>query len=279
MLVTFTQGHFLNPIITLARQALQSRSDLPFSLYSAQKVQTLANVPVAKPLLIIILSGTKQLGDHEQAQYGEGEFVFLSNHSSIDMRNIPSPNEYCALLIEFDFDDFAPYPVNQGSLTPYLDGKMPHLMEQSLTQLLHFATLAPHPLINRRKNELLDVLYHSGYAQLGKLAQAPNVSAKVFSLIQSDLQRDWTLDVLSEQVYLSPTTLRRKLKAEETSIADLKSRARLGHALHLLQTTSMRIGDIAQQCGFHSQSRFTDQFKRRFSMTPRELRKSRMADE
>ena len=60
---------------------------------------------------------------------------------------------------------------------------------------------------------------------------------------------------------MSSSTLRRKLKSEGNSIQDIRNRVRLGHGLHLLQTTNSSIGNIAFECGYQSQSRFTEQFK------------------
>ncbi len=82
----------------------------------------------------------------------------------------------------------------------------------------------------------------------------------------SDLQDNWSVEVLSEQLFMSSSTLRRRLIAEGTSIIEIRNRARLGHGLHLLQTTMNSIGDIAELCGFQSQSRFAEQFKLLFNM-------------
>ena len=76
------------------------------------------------------------------------------------------------------------------------------------------------------------------------------------------------------RIHLS-STLRRRLKSEGNNIQDIRNQVRLGYGLHLLQTTQLHIGNIAEQCGYQSQSRFTDQFKLLFGMTPRELRKTK----
>jgi AraC-like DNA-binding protein len=75
---------------------------------------------------------------------------------------------------------------------------------------------------------------------------------------------------------MSESTLRRKLKLEGTSVQEVKDQARLGLGLHLLQTTRQPISLVAEKCGYLSQSRFTDRFKKRFGLTPSELRKTKM---
>ena len=89
---------------------------------------------------------------------------------------------------------------------------------------------------------------------------------------------DLTIENICEQLAMSESTLRRKLKLEGTSVQEIKDQARLGLALHLLQTSPDSIGAIADKCGYLSQSRFTERFKRRFGLTPTELRKTKMTD-
>jgi AraC-like DNA-binding protein len=77
---------------------------------------------------------------------------------------------------------------------------------------------------------------------------------------------------------MSESTLRRKLKVESTSVQEIKDSARLGLGLHLLQTSQHSIGIISDKCGYQSQSRFTERFKKQFGLTPSELRKTKMTE-
>ncbi|WP_240674564.1 helix-turn-helix transcriptional regulator [Burkholderia stabilis] len=47
---------------------------------------------------------------------------------------------------------------------------------------------------------------------------------------------------------------------------------RLGHAQHLLAATSMRVVDIALECGFASHAHFTDSFRKHFLCNPTQYR-------
>jgi hypothetical protein len=90
-------------LLSTIKNALNEKREQPFSVYTSIKEQQLLNVPIAKPLLIVVISGNKELGvDNEQTCHS-GEFVFLSDNPSINMRNIPKDKEYFALLIEFDY--------------------------------------------------------------------------------------------------------------------------------------------------------------------------------
>ena len=69
----------MDNIIVVAKKAIKNQSQLPFSVYSSHKEQMITNVPIIKPLLIFILSGTKQLGKSGSVECLSGSFVFLSN--------------------------------------------------------------------------------------------------------------------------------------------------------------------------------------------------------
>lgn len=265
-------------LISLAKKSLLEHSNLnlPFAVYSAYQEQKITNVPISKPLLIIVLSGYKELGKTENIKCDAGSFIFLANSSSIHMRNIPDQEEYFALLIEFDFEDFNDLPQNAGTSQNYVQGQLNSLLESALHQFIDFSLVAPPSAFKFRKRELLELIYYSGYTNIAKLNMNTSLSEKVQAFICDHLSTELTAEFIAAQLFMSSSTLRRKLKSEGNSIQDIRNRVRLGHGLHLLQTTNSSIGNIAFECGYQSQSRFTEQFKNLFGITPRELRKTRM---
>ncbi|MGA8884845.1 MAG: AraC family transcriptional regulator [Acinetobacter sp.] len=268
----------MNNVIDVAKNTLKNESQLPFSVYSSYKVQKITNVPILKPLLIFILSGTKQLGKSDSIECQSGSFIFLSNSPRIDMRNIPLQDEYFAVLIDFDHDDFSELPKMPLPSTKFFQGEINSLLSSALCQFMEMSTIAPSHVMKRRKREILEIIYHSGYTDVCNIVKSPNLSEKVQSLISKDFSCDWSVELIASNLFMSASTLRRKLKSEGNTIQDIRNRARLGYGLHLLQSTQLHIGNIAEQCGYQSQSRFTDQFKLLFGMTPREIRKTKIID-
>jgi len=268
----------VDSIIAVAKTSLKNKSQLPFSIYSSRKEQMITNVPVIKPLLIFILSGIKKLGKNEPVECQSGSFVFLSNNAQIDMRNIPIQEEYFAVLIDFDHEDFFELPKSQGPYKKYFQGEINPILAKALYQYIEFSTIAPLQVMRLRKRELLDIIYLCGYHDVCNIIEPPNLSEKVLSMISNDISCEWPVDLIASNLFMSPSTLRRKLKSEGNSIQDIRNRARLGYGLHLLQTTQFHIGNIAEQCAFQSQSRFSEQFKLLFGMTPREIRKTKLRD-
>lgn len=266
----------MDNIIKIAKKVIQNREHLPFSVYSSQKEQNLTNVQMMKPLLIFILRGVKQIGKDKPIECLSGSFLFLSNSLRMDIRNIPIEEEYFAVLIDFDYEDFKDIPKTSGTCKKYFQGEINPILANALCQFMEFSLIAPSQIIKIRKKEILEIIYYSGYKHICNIVESPNLSQKVQSMMLNDLSYDWSVDLIASNLCMSTSTLRRRLKNEGNKIQDIRNRTRLGYGLHLLQTTPFHIGYIAEQCGYQSQSRFTDQFKLLFGMTPSEIRKTKM---
>ncbi|WP_293128685.1 AraC family transcriptional regulator [Moritella sp.] len=264
-------------LIKLAKKSLSEKTDLPFSIYSSSKEQRIANVPIIKPLLIFILGGSKKLGKDGDKCHS-GSFVFLSNSPNIDMRNIPDDEEYFAVLIEFEYSDFNQFKFKQKVKNKYFKGEINSLLERALQQFIELSMLVEASALNFRKQELLQLLYLSGYEEVSAIAEPPSISQQIYDIINEKVDDDWSVDRLASKLFMSDSTLRRKLKSEGSSIKEIRTRTRLGYGLHLIQTTMEGIGRISMRCGYQSQSRFTEQFKQLFGVTPTELRKTKLND-
>lgn len=273
----------MKELIALAKKTSHKSNGLPFSVYSSIKEQRISNVPIIKPLLVFILGGAKHLGKDKKIVCPSGTFVFLSNSPMIDMRNIPDDEEYFALAIEFEYHDFNQFKdVKPKRYAPkkYFQGEINSVLEKALQQYIEWSCFAPQEALhfNFRKQELLQLIYLSGYECVSAIAEPPSVSHQLYDIINSNISDDWSAERLAAHLSISESTLRRKLNAEGTSVQIIKNRTKLGYGLHLLQTTMEHIGRIAERCGYQSQSRFTHQFKQLFGMTPTELRKTRAHD-
>jgi len=265
-------------LIKNTKRITQENECLPFSVYSSAREQRILNVPIMKPLLIFVLAGHKRLGAQSEISCPAGEFIFLSNAPNIVMRNIPDDMEYFALLIEFDYQDFNFLESRAPQLKRYFKGPISSVLEHTLMQFIEWSTFSPPALWSLRRQEILQVLLHEGFIEVNSIIEPPTLSHQVHKLISADIEHNVGVESLSSVLAMSESTLRRKLSAEGTTFQAIKDRAKLGHGLHLVQTSATPIGLIAEQCGYSSQSRFTDKFKQLFGITPSELRKTRVRD-
>lgn len=268
----------MSNLLEIIKDTIKIKNELPFSVYTAVKEQKLRNVPIAKPLLIVVLNGDKELGKENELKCHSGDFIFLSDSPSINMRNIPNNNEYFALLIEFDAQDFNGLQINAVNDKEHHIGKTTTALEHCLKQFVEMSLWAPKEVCSLRKREIIELLCHLGHRDVLSLLGNPKIKDQIHDMFLTQCFHELSIEDICEKLAMSESTLRRKLKLEGTSVQEIKDQARLGLGLHLLQTTRESIGLIAEKCGYQSQSRFTDRFKGRFGLTPSELRKTKMTD-
>lgn len=265
-------------LLSTIKNTINENRELPFSVYTSIKEQKLLNVPIAKPLMIVVLNGDKELGKDNELICRSGDFIFLSDSPAINMRNIPKDQEYFALLIEFDYQDFNGLQINASNKKDYCIGKTTTALEKCLQQFVEMPMWAPVQVWSLRKREIIELLCYMGHREILSLLGNPKIKDRLHEMFIQQSFHDLTIEYICGQLAMSESTLRRKLKLEGTSVQEIKDQARLGLGLHLLQTTRHSIGLIADKCGYQSQSRFTDRFKGLFGLTPSELRKTKMTE-
>ena len=246
---------------------------LQFLVYTPMHEQTPLIVPILTPLLNMVISGEKMLGKTNEINCHSDQFIFLPDSTAVDM---PEHNSYFSMLIEFNYEDFEGIPSNEINKPDYLIVNTMIALKHCLQQFVASAAWAPEEIIAIRKREILTLLYYLGYTKVLLIKGPQKISQRLYNWFHEKKFHNVTMDAICKQLAMSESTLRRKLVAEGTSVKDIKSRAKLGLSLHLLQTTSEAIGLIGQKCGYHSQSRFTQMFKAHFGLTPSELRKTRV---
>lgn len=262
--------------ITLQTQDedLNDAQTLPYSIYTSRNEQRLLNVPISNPLFVAVLQGRKELGSDGGLHCPQGKFLILSDHPNISIRNIPEGDTYLALLIPFQEGDFNDLPKRSripSEHTDHLIGDMNKSLEQCLVQFVESANWGSDTLFASRRKELLLLLHEQGYPVENMATKYP-VSQRLSALFHEYQFGDLNQHEICQHLAMSDSTLRRKLKAEGTNLQSIKNQARLGYGLHLLQTSSLSVGMIAEKCGYRSASRFTESFKNQFGLTPSALR-------
>lgn len=264
----------MNKLISIAQQTIGKHNTLPFYLYCAVHTQDLKNILITKPMLIVVINGHKEIGTTQEIACKSGEFILLSDHKLTAVRNIPDKEEYVALMIDFEREDFHDLP-RASTEAPCVQGIVNAELQRLIEQFIEISSWAPASMITQRKREILAFLYHLGYQDIASVGRSSTLAHTIHDLFIMNHFQDMTVDKLCRSLFMSASTLRRKLLLERQSLREIKNNAQLGHALHLLQTTELSIQNIAEQVGYNVHSRFTESFKRHFGLTPSALRKTK----
>ncbi|HCB1353370.1 TPA: helix-turn-helix transcriptional regulator [Klebsiella pneumoniae] len=108
---------------------------------------------------------------------------------------------------------------------------------------------------------LLLALHEAGYAGPLLVERQQDLSAQA-----------WSVSRVAKMLFLGESTLRRRLQQESQSFRQIVEEVRMAHALGQLQTTSRPIGEIAQNSGYQSGSRFTARFRQHYGLLPKHVR-------
>lgn len=105
---------------------------------------------------------------------------------------------------------------------------------------------------------------------------AKNLAQDVQTYIQTHYDKKLTLESLCKQFYCSKATLTHSFKATYgETISHFLLRTRLEKAEQLLSVSDMKIGEVAQCCGFSDQNYFCKVFIKAFGITPNAYKKNK----
>jgi AraC-like DNA-binding protein len=109
---------------------------------------------------------------------------------------------------------------------------------------------------------------------LGKVALANTMRNRVWQSLGQLLHGNSpTIEDVANDLQITPWTLRRKLKEEDTSFQVLVDEMRRNVALSYMRNTNLSFGEIAYLLGFSTPGAYQRAFKRWTGMTPGEFRK------
>ena len=93
--------------------------------------------------------------------------------------------------------------------------------------------------------------------------------AEVIAAVRRDIHAGWRVAQMADVAELSSSQLER-LCRRTLGIPPQKllQRLRLEHAVQLITSTTMSMGDISAECGFYDQASFTRQFRSVLGLTP-----------
>lgn len=223
--------------------------------------------------------GSKQVETSTQGEIlgEEGDLMIFPPGSMVTMENRPVLGEdYRALgvcfthdLIDAVFGDLPTPPEAKGvqvvpGATPQLAGILT-LIQETVND-----TALPDVIRQHRLVEPLLWLRSQGISLPTQVEDQP--ISRVRNLIETDLSYPWMADEVAKHFAMSEATMRRWLSKQGQGFAKILLNTRLEHGLSLLQTTDAQVSQIALDCGFKTPSHFSDAFRKRFGIKPKDIR-------
>lgn len=245
--------------------------------------QSLTRMTVAAPTIMLPLVGAKRITVAEQSYVaGPGEFLILPRTTVFDVENIPEARtaRYLGIALVFDAETMAQFRTVYGAeigkwhLTPRWTARGTSELFSALCDWVarNRSYPADDALTRHRMCEFLLLFARLGTAGNLLFQNQPRLRDRTKHLLALEPSRDWRIGEVTARLGLSESTLRRGLRQEGTSFRDLLEEVRLDRGVELVMATEMPIGQIAYDCGYQSQSRFSERFRLRFSLSPTELR-------
>lgn len=261
------------------------RSIRQLGFISCNSSVLIRHVPFYEPCLILVLSGYKQIRDNPDCvEAGVGRLLAVPASSGYDIVNEPDANSglYRALVIPFGIhllQQLRQWHDLAGSVGDA--GVMVFDMDATLESSIRHYLRCPEDerLISHRLTEILLLLVTRNPSLLHYETPADVYSQKVRSILASDLVHEWSIAEVCERMATSETTLRRKLRGEKTGFRELLYELRLSRGLTLLVQTRQPVYLVAYACGYQSVSRFSHNFRKRFGLSPSELRGNKNENE
>lgn len=105
------------------------------------------------------------------------------------------------------------------------------------------------------------------------MSKEEKIALQITGYIMENLDKDLTINILSEQFHTGKTTLEHIFHhVFRTTVHHYILEQRLKKSHQLLTTTDLPVKAIASQCGFKSVTTFTREFHNKYHITPASLR-------
>lgn len=238
-----------------------------------------ANLYFRMPFLFFIKHGEKKvtLSNGDEFLGRAGDLMVFPAGASLTMENRPMYDKsYRADGVGFNtklIDDvFADQPFHAQKQQVYIlqaDEHRPFEILELIKDTLSNEKLPP--II--RQHRLLEPLLW--LKERGVVLTAHSDSqplSKIRRIIERDLSHSWRANDIAQILAMSEPTFRRWLAKSDLSFSKILNNSRLEYGLSLLQTTDMKISQIALECGFKTPSHFSDSFRKRFNIAPKMIR-------
>lgn len=218
-------------------------------------------VEVKPPAVILYKIGSRQHYYAKEEVYSDDyvHFLFDDSRSFVDRLNIPMntviplpENTEVPALLKMMYQEYV-------SMNEFKDSSMEHYFKLALIKVSELSERVREAIIPSRYDEMFRTIR---------------------SAIFLNPEKEWSVVTCAEENGLSTPYFQKLYKNffGTTFVQDVV-KSRMEQAKHFLIISGYSIGEIADLCGYHSETFFMKQFKKNVGMTPTEYRKYKNTQE
>ncbi|MEZ8824035.1 helix-turn-helix transcriptional regulator [Vibrio amylolyticus] len=244
------------------------------TVFRAETLQKLRNVRVHSPCLIQIISGSKRLyWKDTTVDLAQSQLLISEASASLNFENLPQKGLFQSRV--YSFQSPPSQSMLELSLNKEQESDSPTLaMDNALLSSLNALFSFNQSEMSQQAQTFWLMGLYQQLAEKGWLHKMfPNRHASLTQKLSQYLSHspgdDHPLESIAERFAMSRATMMRKLKQEGTQYRELLAEVRLNHALRLMQKEHYSVALLSQLCGYQSEDRFSQRFKRKFGLTPK----------
>jgi AraC-like DNA-binding protein len=210
-------------------------------------------------------------------QYAPGFFCFIPPGITHEVLLAQAPDlDNYSIKFRYITDPRIGDPPREAFAVPVAEEKQPlilGLLKKIVGEYVMDIPASPNSL-----KKLLTLSYE--FRDREGSGETEDLITRVKHIINTDYSHPLRIADIAEQAGVSPEHLSRQFRKHSgETLAAYINYMRLHSSLIMLQNTTMPLKQIAVECGFKNVNYFTTQFRKRYTLTPKEVRKLNAPDE
>ncbi|MDD9195122.1 AraC family transcriptional regulator [Aliivibrio sp. S3MY1] len=248
--------------------------------YSGKSDQHLRNVHIYAPSIIWVKSGVKTVfQESEQFDVDAHSWLLTSANQGLNFINKTTKDNFYSVQICF----FLAPPKEMLEESQSNESTRLHTHAVTVSPLLAYGfTFLTDTNTQKLSSKTQQFHLLALYQQLAELGVLHVLFSPSFASFQNELSayfsknpaEPYQLETVCDDFSMSRATLIRRLQRDGTNFRTVLSNVRMSHALGLMQEKKQSQLDLALQCGYQSESRFSQRFHQQFGMTPKQYMKT-----
>ncbi|KFF10076.1 helix-turn-helix domain-containing protein [Flavobacterium hydatis] len=264
---------------------IDSKSDIQLFDYSVTSSSIKNKVMLNRNVLSFLLEGTKEFITKDKATIiNNDSFLLIKSGNCLMTENLSDTNVYRSILLFFNDDvllkllqkNNIPKTVDSSS-KPYeifqYDDYIHHFVK-SLIQIKTYDHILRDSLLQTKLEEIVTYLLHKNDTKfLNNILNYQDSQSRHFTdVIESNKLNNLTIQELAFLCNMSISTFKRNFEQHyQTSPRKWFQEKRLEYSAYLLSIKKKRPVDIYLEIGFESLSSFTQAFKTKYNITPKQF--------